>query len=109
MARCPRGMFSLPRTGLLDVAGWSGETTLFNRTLATQAGDFVCETGRLIIHSRRWFVVNVVAGREDVTAELSISGEYLVAQIRAFTAGVITIVPIVGITTNWYRFPRLCE
>lgn len=37
-----RGAFSLPRTGLLDVAVWSRETTLFNRTLATQAGDFVC-------------------------------------------------------------------
>ena len=80
-----------------------------NGQLATQAGHFVCEAGRLIIHSRRWFVVNVVAGREDVKAELSVSGKYLVAQVRTFTAGVITIVPIVGITTNWYRFPRLCE
>jgi hypothetical protein len=47
--------------------------------LATQAGDFVCEAGCLIIHSRRRFVVNVVVGGEDVKAELSVSGEYLLA------------------------------
>jgi len=105
-----RVAFSLTGTEILEIAVWSGDVHLFTRTLTTQTGDFACEAGRLVIHSRRWFAADVVLGRENVRVELSLVGRHLVAQIRTFTAGVIVIiVPVVGSTTNWYRFPRLPE
>ncbi len=104
-----RVSFTRPHRELLGITVWSGNQRLFTRTVEAQAGDFVCEAGRLIIHDRRWFAVNVLAGREAVTAELYRSEEFLVVQVRTFNAGVFIIVPMAGIMTAWYRFKRLDE
>lgn len=100
--------FALPQDGVLEITAWDAEQPLFKRMLSAQAGEFACNNGRLLVRSKRWVAADIVAGREDVTIELSDAGSRLVAYVKESTYGAIfAVVPIAGTAAHWYRFARL--
>ena len=100
--------FALPQEGLLEITAWDAEKPLFKRTLTAKAREFACKDGRLVVRSKRWVAADLVAGREDVTIELSDAGSHLVAHVLEKTYGAIfAVVPIAGTAVHWYRFARL--
>jgi hypothetical protein len=107
--RATRVSFSLQRDDVLEVTVWEGMSLLFTRTLTSQAGQFTCEAGRLVVRDRRGVSGPGVAGLESVTITLSATDDYLVAQVKDFGVGLAMILPVAGTTTSWYRFPRARE
>lgn len=103
-----RVTLALPQDGVLEITVWDGDKPLLKRTLSAQAGEFKCKDGTLVVRSKRWVAADVVAGREDVTIELTRANGKLVAHVRESTYGTIfAVVPIVGTAGHWYRFARL--
>jgi len=99
---------ALPHKGVLEISAWDDQKLLFKRTLTTQAGEFRCKNGMLVVRSKRWVAADVVAGREDVTIEFGLSNGKLVAHVKESTYGAIfAVVPIAGTATHWYRFARV--
>jgi len=100
--------FAFPQPGALEITAWDAGGLLLKRTLASQAGEFACRDGRLVVRSKRWVAADVVAGHEDVTLEFSEAGAQLVAHVKESTYGAIfAVVPIAGTAARWYRFARL--
>ncbi len=102
--------FAFPQPEVLEITAWDAEKPLFTRQLSTNAGDFACKQGRLIVRSKRWVAADLVAGREDVTIEFAAAGQRLVAHVQEKTYGAIfAVVPIAGTAGRWYRFARLAQ
>lgn len=100
--------FAFPQPEALEITAWDAEKPLFTRQLSTNAGDFACKQGRLIVRSKRWVAADLIAGREDVTIEFALAGPRLVAHLQEKTYGAIfAVVPIAGTAARWYRFARL--
>ncbi len=100
--------FAFPHPDVLEITAWDAEKPLFTRQLSTNAGDFACKQGRLVVRSKRWVAADLVAGREDVTIDFALAGPRLVAHVQETTYGAIfAVVPIAGTAARWYRFARL--
>ena len=99
---------ALPQDGVLEITAWAADKPLFKRTLTTQAGEFRCNSGQLVVRSKRWVAEDVVAGRQEVTIELNRADSQLVAHVKEKTYGTIfAVVPIAGTAEHWYRFARI--
>lgn len=106
LGRATRVSFSLPTDDVLNVTVWEGMNPLFARTL-TRPRKFTCEAGRLVIRNKRLVGGTMVFGWESVEITLSATDDYLVAQVKKFTAALVFIfVPIAAKETFWYRFQR---
>lgn len=100
--------FSLPEEGVLTVSARNNGEPLIEHRFTTEAEDFSCEQGRLVVRSKRWVVEDIVAGRQRITIEFSEAAPHLVAHVQESTYGTIfAVVPIAGTAARWYRFPRL--
>ena len=103
-----RVQFAFPSEDVLQITTWSGENKVSERNLHSATGDFACEAGVLAIRDRRWVAEDLVAGHENVTVELHMQGDQLIALVKEFTFAVaFVIVPFVADATHWYRFRRL--
>jgi hypothetical protein len=99
---------ALPREDVLQITAWDAEKPLFKRRLTTQAGEFECKAGKLVVHSKRWVASDLVSGRESVTIDFNRADGKLVAHVKETTYGTIfAIVPIAGTAARWYRFSRM--
>jgi hypothetical protein len=100
--------FSLARDDMLEVIVWSGTDRLLTRTFSAAEGALACDTGRLILRDTRWTRADVMLAREKAKLTLHRAGDYLVADVEDNMTGLFfVIVPIVGTTTNWYRFAKI--
>jgi hypothetical protein len=98
----------LPHDGVLEITAWDAQKPLFKRTLTTEAGEFRCRSGQLVVRSKRWVAEDVVAGRQEMTIEFSRADSQLVAHVQEKTYGTIFyVVPIAGTAAHWYRFARI--
>jgi hypothetical protein len=95
---------------VLRVTVRAGSLSLSERDLHKATGDFDCNAGRLVLRDKRWVAEDLVAGHEDVTIELHMEGNHLVALAREFTFAIaFLVVPFVADATHWYRFQRLLD
>ena len=94
----------------LTVTVWDGTAELVTRAFSVADGTLQCDSGRLIVRSKRWVHEVLVAGHESVSIELSDAGDRLVAYVNEVTYGLIFIfVPIAADATHWYRFQRVTQ
>lgn len=108
-ARATRVSFSLLGNDILEVTLWEDANRLLSRTLTTQAGEFACEKGLLVVRRARWVMEGQAAGREDITIEFAVAGDQLVAKVKESVVGLAVVIPVAATQTRWYRFPRLRE
>lgn len=82
--------------------------SVFTRRLTREAGEFACDRGKLVVHSKRWVYSDLMSGRESVTIEMHRSDPHLVARVDELTTGVMfLVVPLSGESARWFRFQRL--
>jgi hypothetical protein len=78
------------------------------RSFTAQAGNFQCDAGRMILHSRRWVASDLMSGREKIRMELQRSSAHLVAHVFENDTGLVfAVVPLSGESARWMRFRRL--
>ena len=100
--------FSMPRDDTLEVTVWSGTDKMMTRTFSAAEGELACDAGRLVLRDTHWTRADVMIAREKAKLTLHRAGNYLVTQVEDDLTGLFfIIVPIMGTTTNWYRFARL--
>jgi len=100
--------FSMPRDDALEVTVWSGTDKMMTRTFSAAEGELACDAGRLILRNTRWVRADVMIAREKAKLTLHKVGDHLVTEVEDDLTGLFfVIVPIMGTTTNWYRFARL--
>jgi hypothetical protein len=98
----------LPSDEALDIRVSAPGATPFSRRLSAKAGDFACDRGRLIVHSKRWVASDLMSGRESVTVEMHQGERHLVTRVNESMIGVMfMVVPLTGESARWYRFLRL--
>lgn len=105
--RATRVNLSLPRNGVLEVTGWENTDRVFSQTLTTQAGEFACEKGLLVVRRRHWVHEGQAVARSEFTIELAAAGDDLVAKMTESAIGLAVVVPVAGTLTRWYRFAHL--
>jgi len=82
-----------------------GEGASLEPRILQRQEDYRCEDGWLLLESSRW-VAEQVSGFESMTYRFRRANDgALVVQVSASALGVILVVPIVGSSTEWHRFP----
>lgn len=98
----------LPSDEALEIRVSAPGAKPFARRLSAKAGEFECERGRLIVHSKRWVASDLMSGRESVTIEMHQAEGYLVTRVNESTMGLMfMVVPLTAESARWYRFARL--
>jgi hypothetical protein len=76
--------------------------------LSAKAGEFACDRGKLVLHSRRWVASDLMSGRESVRIDLHAAEPFLVTHVYESVTGVMfLVVPLSGESARWFRFARL--